>query len=112
MSENVVSQPDARPKICRIVVIVRSSAGVSSETREVQALDAGRIPKGKLPLAGKRWIEITNMAKLVVESSKDLGPDPEVKRQIAPHLPIVLGKDPIIVGAIFMVIHTTSPKTE
>ena len=52
------------------------------------------------------------MAKLVVESSKDLGADPEVKRQIAPHLPIVLGKDPIIVGAIFMVIHTTSPKTE
>src|SRR5216117_3747959 len=57
MSENVVSQPDARPKICRVVVIVGSSAGVSGEAREVQALDAGRIPKGKLPLAGKRWIE-------------------------------------------------------
>src|SRR5258706_6996513 len=112
VTEEVISQSDAWSISGRIIVVVGRTLGVPAQSSEVQALYAGGVYEWKLPLIGESGVQVPNVARIVVETSEDLCSQAKIQRQIVPDLPIVLLENPVIVGAVLVVIHTTAPKTE
>ncbi len=63
-------------------------------------------------MVGKAWIEIADVAQVIVEGPENFCPQAQVQREIASNLPVILRKKSGVVGAVLVVEHPAAPETE
>ena len=80
VSEEVISQSHTRSISSRIVVVVGCAVGASGQSSDIQTLHARRVDERELPLTIESGIKISNVAKTVMEPSKDLRTEAHIQR--------------------------------
>ena len=79
VAEDVPGKANSRPEAGGVIVLVSRVAARWSETRDIQAFYAAAVNEWILAFVGEIRIEISNMAEVVVKTSKALHTKPEVQ---------------------------------
>ena len=104
------ANPGAKASSVRIF-----QCGIASFTRQaVYAQLAGATAVNQRVLAGvpQRRIEVADVAQVVMKRTQHFGSQAQVQRELRAHLPIILGKEGIVVVAVLVVVDAAATKTE
>src|SRR5580704_13729192 len=112
MTEKVIRQTNARSNIRRVIVVKRRAIRVARQSRQMQAVHAGRIDERKLPSVCERWIEIADMAKIVMKRAEYFRSHAQVQCQIRPNLPIILREHRVVIGPVFVIRKAAAAEAE
>src|SRR5262249_25363825 len=109
-TKHVPSEANSRANTGRIVVLIGRVVSGTGQSGHVQLVGTFAVHERVLSGVRKELIEVSDVAKVVVERTHDLGAQTDVQSQIRTSLPVVLHEKTVVVGSVLVVENTPTSK--
>ena len=103
MTKHVPREADAGAVAGRIIILIRCVTAGRGQTWNVQALDAASINERVLSGIRELWIEVADVAGIIVKAAEHFHPQPEVQSKTGTGFPVILNEHREIISPIFVI---------